>query len=123
MGFRVAEWFQRRRLDADLERAQHAATRQHVVVNPFHAVAIKPTNGCCGAAQALKGKRFLSAEAPKVPLRECTAPTCTCTYQHYDDRRSGVDRRQVAGHPRDERRRSRGRRVEDHWDEGPRRRV
>ena len=122
MGFSLSEWFQRRKFEADLGRAQQAATQQHVVVNPYHAVGIKPGKDCCGAAQAIRGKRFLSREAPSTPLRDCTAATCTCTYQHFDDRRSGVDRRQVAGHPRNERRLSRGRRVEDHWDAGPRRR-
>lgn len=121
MAFNLSEWFKRRRLEADLERVQHAATRQHVVVNPYHAVGIKPGKDCCGAAQAIRGKRFLSREAPRTPLRDCTRATCTCTYLHFDDRRSGVDRRRAAGQPANERRRSHGRRVEDQWDDAPRR--
>jgi hypothetical protein len=110
MGFSLSEWLQRRRFDADFRAVQHAATQHKVVVNPYHAVAGKD---CCDAAQALRGQRFLSAEAPKVPLKGCTAGRCTCTYAHFDDRRSGIDRRRVAAHPREERRRSRGRRVDD----------
>jgi hypothetical protein len=113
MGFDLPEWFQRRKFQSDLDRVRHAATRQHVVVNPYHAVGVKPGKDCCGAAQALRGKRFLSSEAPRVPLRECTAHTCGCTYQHFDDRRSGIDRRRATAHPAGERRRSRGRRVDD----------
>lgn len=56
---------------------------------PYHAVAIKvPSEGTvCEAARALSGKRFLSDEAPKLPLQECDAEQCECTYTHYADRR------------------------------------
>lgn len=114
MGFSLSGWFQRRKIDSDLERMRHVATQHTVVVNPFHAVAIKPGEGCCGAALALRGKRFLSREAPAVPLPDCGAARCTCTYLHFDDRRSGGDRRRAAAQPAQERRRSRGRRADDH---------
>ena len=64
--------------------------------NPFHAVSIHPTVQGCAAAAAIKGKRFLSAEAPGLPLGECTAAICHCTYAHHVDRRRGNgDRRLV----------------------------
>jgi hypothetical protein len=86
----------------------------------WHAVAIIGTQRSCEAAQALKGKRFLSAEAPRLPLAECTAPEgCTCSYRKYPDRRAGPRReedesglRRGDAAPR-ERRAGRGRRSTD----------
>ena len=66
--------------------------------NPFHAVSIHPAAEGCAAAAAVKGERFLSEEAPGLPLQECTAPTCHCTYAHHIDRRRGNgDRRLIYG--------------------------
>lgn len=112
MGFNLSEWLEGRRYDKALRQAQTAAAHR-VVVNPHHAVAIRPGKECCGEARALAGRRFLSGEAPGIPLRECTAKQCTCVYQHFDDRRSGTERRNAQTFPRNERRRSRGRRVDD----------
>lgn len=47
---------------------------------------------CCGAVSRLSGKRMLSHEVPKLPLDECTAVECRCTYQLFDDRRTDVRR-------------------------------
>ena len=41
----------------------------------------------------LEGHRFLERETPITPLGECSCPKCRCRYIHYDDRRSGEDRR------------------------------
>jgi hypothetical protein len=61
--------------------------------NPYHAVAIVAGRSGCGAVQSLAGQRFLSRKAPSLPLPGCDAIECRCRYLHYDDRRSGVDRR------------------------------
>jgi hypothetical protein len=54
----------------------------------WHAVAIKPKGECCDAVQARRATRFLSSDAPKLPLPECsTSDTCTCVYKHHADRR------------------------------------
>lgn len=56
----------------------------------WHAVSVKPAAGACPAALSGKNRRWLSREAPMLPLPGCTRPdTCQCTYQHHDDRRSG----------------------------------
>jgi hypothetical protein len=56
----------------------------------WHAVSVKPAPGACGAAVSGKQRRWLSREAPMLPLPGCTKPdTCHCTYQHHDDRRGG----------------------------------
>lgn len=44
---------------------------------------------CCRAARALSGQRFLSDNIPKLPLDGCDAAKCQCSYELYDDRRSG----------------------------------
>ena len=31
--------------------------------------------------------RYLSKDAPRLPLRDCTESGCTCRYRHYEDRR------------------------------------
>ena len=83
--------------------------------NRYHAVSIHgpdvPENAACYAARTLKGKRFLSSEAPALPLAGCDNAECNCRYVHHHDRRNGVDRR----HPmrrtqRDDERRQTGER-------------
>jgi len=63
----------------------------------YHAIAIKFEPNACDAAKALAGSRFLAVSAPKLPLAECDAAECCCRFQHYDDRRSGNDRRTPFG--------------------------
>jgi hypothetical protein len=54
----------------------------------WHAVSIVTTQASCHTARALRGMRFLSNEAPHLPLTECCAgATCPCAYKHYADRR------------------------------------
>jgi len=71
-------------------KAQH----HQLICNPWHAVSIATgsmvTGACpCKAAVALQGQRFLSAEAPKLPLRGCSNPKgCQCSYRHHADRRN-----------------------------------
>lgn len=57
----------------------------------WHAVSVKPgSSGACPAAVSGQNRRWLSREAPRLPLPGCTRrDTCRCTYQHHDDRRSG----------------------------------
>lgn len=43
---------------------------------------------CCEAARAIEGKRFLSTEVPRLPLEDCDADDCRCTYELFDDRRT-----------------------------------
>jgi hypothetical protein len=52
----------------------------------FHAVTIAPGPRACPEARALQGQRFLSREAPPLPLKNCGSPHCECHYEHYDDR-------------------------------------
>ena len=53
----------------------------------WHAVAIVGTAQACAAAKACKDNRYLSVEAPRLPLAGCDASCCDCRYGHFDDRR------------------------------------
>ena len=88
--------------------------------NRWHAVIITGPNSACAAAKACKGKRFLSAEVPLLPLAGCTSVRCECKYRHFDDRRSAPRRREEvigvsasAGRADSERRKKGGRRTTD----------
>ena len=87
---------------------------------PFHAVTIVPGPRACAASLDLREQRFLSREAPSLPLKKCDSSNCACRYQHHDDRRKGRRRvREMAisvdGYSSDERRnkQKRGRRKDD----------
>jgi hypothetical protein len=60
--------------------------------NPYHAVCIMPGPRACAAAHKLLGQRFISRDAPALPLKDCDRPECQCRYEHYDDRRKGPRR-------------------------------
>jgi hypothetical protein len=60
----------------------------------WYAVSVIPGKRCCLAAKQVLRKRWLSAEAPRLPLERCDQRTCECRYQHHTDRR-GVPRRRV----------------------------
>lgn len=67
-------------------------------VSRFHAVSIKLSDYPCAAARELAGRRFLSSEAPKLPLPDCSnAAACACRFVHHKDRRTGKDRRSPFG--------------------------
>jgi hypothetical protein len=64
----------------------------------FRAVSIHAYGGRCLASQSVSGQRFLTSEAPTLPLEECTAEKCNCRYVHHADRRRGTrDRRTLSG--------------------------
>lgn len=78
--------------------------------NPYHAVAIRVRGKGCDAAREAQGRRYLSTEAPLLPLAGCSSASCACQYVHFDDRRhydrrgpfptrifSGGERRSVSG--------------------------
>jgi hypothetical protein len=88
----------------------------------WHAVTVVLQTSSCAAAAMCRATRFLSNEAPRLPLTGCDHPeTCECKYRHYQDRRSGARRAGDVGvsdaerppRERRERRESKGRRKED----------
>jgi hypothetical protein len=85
--------------------------------SPYHAVSIKPGLVCCQASKQFGNMRFLAHKAPRLPLPECTSPSCTCLYTHFSDRRTGSERRTILADPTSadsrNRRMNRGRRATD----------
>jgi hypothetical protein len=61
--------------------------------NPYHAVSIIPGPGACPTARELRHRRFLSEDAPPLPLSTGGRESCGCAYKHYDDRRLSRRRR------------------------------
>lgn len=68
------------------------------IVNPYHAVSVQPCLMACERIRPLTGKRYLSREAPALPVSGCTNRQCRCRYVHHDDRRA--DERRVIGEGR-----------------------
>lgn len=103
------------------------ATRtRHKPKEPWHAVRVCERTAKCRAAAALGRKRFLSHDAPRLPLPDCSAAwRCDCIYRHFEDRRAGPRRANERGigewvTMEVDRRVSRGRRATDgvqssHW--------
>jgi hypothetical protein len=73
-------------------RGKRSARMQREVPHRWHAVTIIGPATACAAAQACKGKRYLSRDAPRLPLAGCDAERCDCKYRHFGDRR-GTPRR------------------------------
>lgn len=77
----------------------------------YHGISVHPCSHACGSVNKIKRKRFLSREAPTLPILGCGNPECTCTYTHYNDRRRlDEDRRFITGIHNNERRINRDRR-------------
>lgn len=86
----------------------------------FRAVEVRCREPCCAAVRPLDGRRYLTGEAPLLPLPNCDRPLeCQCSYRHRSDRRSGARRGAESGLPtpnppaQAERRTQDGRRVTD----------
>jgi len=112
MPFRLDSWLAGQKIRLRF-RQTNQAVAQYRVVNPYHAVSVHSGPDGCPAAARLQDERFLPTEAPNLPLAGCSSVTCSCVYQHHDDRRSGEDRRQKSVVVRRDRRRSPGRRQTD----------
>jgi hypothetical protein len=100
--------------------AAHNSARPASIPKKWHAISVEAKVSSCMAAHDLRKRRFLSKEAPALPLQGCTKrAVCPCTYKHHDDRRSKSRRESDAGISSNaskhgtERRMSRGRRSDD----------
>ena len=116
MPFKISSWLNGAKRDAQ-PRPSGRPKEKQPAVSPHRAVGIVPGLVCCQAAADLKGRRYLSGAAPKIPLPACDAKSCGCKYAHYKDRRDGDDRRgmrlNIRHHSMPDRRRGRGSRVDD----------
>jgi len=82
-----AAWRRLGLVDPVAEQLKDQPREEIRLTNPWHAVAIQPGPKRCAAVEALLGQRFLSKDAPHLPLKECTEAGCACRYRHYEDRR------------------------------------
>lgn len=103
-------------------RSREQSSAEKKTAAAYRAVEVVPSaEGCCKAATEIAGRRYLSNEVPRLPLDQCDAANCLCTYQLYDDRRMDARRASDIGYDiaselrNTENRRtdSGGRRVED----------
>ncbi|MGI9342121.1 MAG: hypothetical protein ACR2QV_04685 [Gammaproteobacteria bacterium] len=92
----------------------------------FRAVSVSfDAADACAAVRALESRRFLCADAPALPLPECTANTCDCRFERHADRRAGARRADETGvfespfGGSEQRSPAHGRRAEDLGDEAP----
>jgi len=72
-------------------RAARVPDRKRPTDN-FRCVEIRYRNDACEAVKQIGPKRFLSGEAPEIPVPGCDAAKCVCRYVHHADRRH-MDRR------------------------------
>jgi hypothetical protein len=120
MAFNFVSWWHRKRVLAEVTLSGRSL-QVHRITNPYHAVSIKAGPSCRQTQLQYGGRRFLSAEAPLLPLPTCDVSACKCQYVHHDDRRADSDRRlrdvwSTNGKLAEggDRRRLHGRRVTDH---------
>ena len=92
MAFNISTWWYRKRVQSEVQNSGRAV-QVHRVTNPYHAVSIKAGPNCEKTALQYGQQRYLSREAPTLPLPTCNPKACTCRYLHHDDRRTGKDRR------------------------------
>lgn len=59
----------------------------------WKAVSILPGPRSCKAVRGVTNRRYLSAEAPRLPVAECNVERCECRYKHHADRRAKVQRK------------------------------
>ncbi len=85
----------------------------------FHGIEVIAYDQACEAARMLAGRRFLSEEAPRLPLEQCSKTRdCRCVYRHFRDRRTEARREADLGLPvrvyaHERRSRAAGRRITD----------
>lgn len=65
----------------------------HSPATPWGSVSVVPGGGACATARRLVNRRWLSGEAPRLPLAGCDSARCQCRYRRHADRRDEEDRR------------------------------
>ena len=72
--------------------ARASRVRQIMPRTQFSSAEIRLHRDACEPARALRGRRFLAKESPALPLPDCSAPRCSCSFVKLPDRRTD-DRR------------------------------
>jgi hypothetical protein len=80
--------------DTAKKRTPVAKAGPAITGKDYRGVSVAPGGRCCAAANDIVGKRYLSREAPRLPLEHCTMPAdCSCKFMKASDRRD-ADRRE-----------------------------
>ena len=79
--------------DQTESKTQAPGSLKRRLARKFHGVSLRSGPHACAAVQALAGQRFLSDEAPPLPLSACDQQKCQCAYSHHANRRDQEDRR------------------------------
>jgi len=77
------------------KRQRSHATAARVINRPpgkFNCVEVQHQADACKAVRRFADRRFLSGQAPEIPVPGCDAAECSCRYVHHKDRRH-MDRR------------------------------
>jgi hypothetical protein len=83
------------RQDSAKKAVPKAMVKPAIAGKDYRAVSVAPGIKCCSAANDMVGKTYLSREAPRLPLANCTTPTnCSCKFKKASDRRDS-DRREL----------------------------
>ena len=88
------------------KKTRAANTKNHHIVktqqdgavntpNQFHAVSVVVEGTGCEYVKLLENKRFLSKDAPRLPLKNCEMTGCSCHYSHHQDRRDINNERRI----------------------------
>lgn len=80
----IAFWWYLATTQRKRQLARAAKRNSH---STYHCVEVRAGIPACQAVRQMEPTRFLSAEAPTLPVSGCTLPICRCTYIHHDDRR------------------------------------
>ena len=76
-----------------IARPNATTSRRMTTKNEYRGVQVIANGaGCCQAARAIAGRRFLTEKAPMLPLGGCDAEVCRCAYERFDDRRTELRR-------------------------------
>ena len=84
----VLWWFHSR----NPERGASVGLRRGGETTAMHCVEVRHRGRVCEQVRRIEHVRFLPDEAPRLPLRGCTARNCRCHYVHHDDRREAERR-------------------------------
>lgn len=85
----TAYWLLKHKAKDSLKATQRPGNIHHI----YQAASIKPGDCACSAVKPLGDKRFLSSEAPPLPLLNCDSEKCQCRFVRHEDRRQREDRR------------------------------
>lgn len=82
----MAIWSSRSNINRLDKTSRQSKAEVKKTISPYHCVEVKMSHDACEAALKLHGKRFLSVEAPILPLPGCDQ-NCGCKFKHHNDRR------------------------------------